>query len=222
MLAQLRILLYELDVFSELLFSLLELLQQGVLMLKKTIRMFVLAFIACAATSAFAAVDYRVEEQPWVLSQAERLEHRGTLKQKPNGYLYLEVSNEFISRILPLLDAPGKLVPPRHYTSKKGIGAHVSVMYENEQIEHEIWTIDELGQEFDFEILDLRTVKLNKDNKAKKLWLLAVSAPKLEQLRERYGLASKLKGHDFHITICTQVPGAVAVTQEKERTRDAA
>ncbi len=41
----------------------------------------------------------------------------------------------------------------------------------------------------------------------KKLWLLAVAAPDLEKLRESYGLSSKLKNHDFHITIGTQVPG---------------
>ena len=109
----------------------------------------------------------------------------------------------------------GKIVPPRHYTSKKGIGAHISVMYENEQILNEIWEIKELGQEFTFTVMELRTVKLNKDNKVKKLWLLAVDCPELEKLRESYGLPSKLKGHDFHITIGTQVPGKPQIKLEK-------
>jgi len=51
----------------------------------------------------------------------------------------------------------------------------------------------------------LRTVKLTNNNKLRKLWLLAVQAPELERLRESYGLANKLKSHDFHITIGTQV-----------------
>lgn len=72
---------------------------------------------------------------------------------------------------------------------------------------NEIWEIKELGQEFTFTVIELRTVKLNKDNKIKKLWLLAVDAPELEKLRESYGLSPRLKGHDFHITIGTQVPG---------------
>lgn len=160
-----------------------------------------------AVFSVSAAVDYQVEDQSRVIEKALQFEHKGVLKQKDNGYLYLEVSKDFIAQILPLIEAPGKLVPPRHFKSKKGIGAHISVMYENEQIENEIWEIKELGQEFSFSIIELRTVKLNKDNKMKKLWLLAVYSPELEQLRERYGLLSKLKGHDFHITICTQVPG---------------
>jgi hypothetical protein len=155
----------------------------------------------------FAAQDYQIENQPQVIEKVVQISQKGILKQKDNGYLYVEVSKDFIAEALPLIDAPGKIVAPRHYTSKKGIGAHISVMYENEQILNEIWEIRELGQEFTFTIMELRTVKLNKNNKMKKLWLLAVAAPELEKLRESYGLSSKLKNHDFHITIGTQVPG---------------
>lgn len=178
-------------------------------MLKSFIQKFVLiAVLANASISpVFAGVDYQVENQPQVYEKVVQLEQKGILKQKDNGYLYVEVPNDFISEALPLIDAQGKIVPPRHYTSKKGIGAHISVMYENEQILNEIWEMKELGQEFTFTVMELRTVKLNKDNKMKKLWLLAVAAPELEKLRESYGLSSKLKNHDFHITIGTQVPG---------------
>lgn len=178
-------------------------------MIKSVIRSFFTAAILAAVfvTSAASAGDYQIEFQPKVLEKAEMIEHRGILKQKDNGYLYVEVSNDFIGELLPLIDVPGRIVPPRHYLSKKGIGAHISVMYENEQIEHEIWEIKELGQEYTFAVMQLRTVKLNKDNKMKKLWLIAVDAPELEKLRMSYGLSPKLKGHDFHITIGTQVPG---------------
>lgn len=155
---------------------------------------------------AFAA-DYQVENQPQVIETVIQIQQKGILKQKDNGYLYLEVSKDFIAEALPLLEVPGKIVPPRHYTSKKGIGAHISVIYENEQIGNEIWEIKELGQEYTFTVMELRTVKINKDNKVKKLWLIAVTAPELEKLRESYGLSPKLKNHDFHITIGTQVPG---------------
>lgn len=163
----------------------------------------------------FSAVDYQVENQPHVIEQVVQYEQKGILKQKDNGYLYVEVSKDFIAATLPIMDVPGKIVPPRHYTSKKGIGAHISVMYENELILNEIWEIKELGKEFTFNVIELRTVKLNKDNKIKKLWLLAVSAPELEKLRESYGLPSKLKNHDFHITIGTQVPGKAQQKQEE-------
>lgn len=165
-----------------------------------------LSLLLILTSFAFAADDFHIEDQPQIIEKALQFEQRGVLKQKDNGYLYLEVSKDFIAEILPLVDAPGKIVPPHHYTSKKGIGAHISVMYENELILNEIWEIQELGQEFPFSVMQLRTVKLNKDNKLKKLWLIAVAAPELERLRENYGLSSKLKNHDFHITIGTQVP----------------
>lgn len=171
-------------------------------------KFFVIVILTTSLVSqAFAKDDYQVENQPQVIEKVVQFEQTGILKQKDNGYLYVEVSRDFIAEALPLIDAQGKIVPPKHYTSKKGIGAHISVMYEDEQILNEIWEIKELGQEFTFNVMELRTVKLYKDNKMKKLWLLAVYAPELEKLRESYGLSSRLKDHDFHITIGTQVPG---------------
>lgn len=186
-------------------------------MLKSFIQKFFVIVVLTTSlfSPAFAAEDYQIENQPQVIETVVQIQQKGILKQKDNGYLYVEVSKDFIAEALPLIDAPGKIVPPRHYTSKKGIGAHISVMYENEQILNEIWEIKELGQEFTFTVMELRTVKLNKDNKMKKLWLLAVSAPELEKLRESYGLSSKLKNHDFHITIGTQVPGKPQVKAEE-------
>ncbi len=199
-------------------------------MLKSFIqKLFVLVVLTTPFVSpGFAAVDYQVEKQPQVIETVVQFKQKGILKQKDNGYLYVEVSKDFIAEVLPLINAQGKIVPPRHYTSKKGIGAHISVMYENEQILNEIWEIKELGQEFTFTVMELRTVKLNKNNKVKKLWLLAVAAPELEKLRESYGLSSRLKDHDFHITIGTQVPGKTQmkvdemILEESEESEEAA
>lgn len=185
-------------------------------MLKGFIRHIALLAVSAAALHSplIAATDYQVEDQPQVIECAIQLEHQGILKQKDNGYLYVEVSKDFIAQILPLIQVTGKIVPPRHYTSKKGIGAHISVMYENERIEKEIWQIGEIGQTFTFQVKELRTVKLTKDGKMRKLWLLAVEAPALERLRISYGLAPLLKGHNFHITIGTQMPGTVKMSEK--------
>jgi hypothetical protein len=180
------------------------------LSMKSIIRKFtsILVLTLCLFSVAIAG-DYHVEPQTHIVEKALQCEQKGVLKQKDNGYLYLEVSKDFIAETLPLIELVGKIVPPRHYTSKKGIGAHISIMYENERIEHEIWEIPEIGQEFSFNVMELRTVKISRDNKMKKLWLLAVDAPELERLRESYGLSSLLKGHNFHITIGTQMPKTV-------------
>lgn len=154
------------------------------------------------------AGDWVLEDQAYVVDEARGICAAGILKQKDNGYLYVQVDNRFVTEILPLIQVEGKIVPPVHVTSKKGIGAHISVMYENERINNEIWTINEIGNEFSFQVLELRTVKIIKEGKAKKLWLLAVSCPELSVLRESYGLKPLLKGHDFHITLGYQIPGS--------------
>ena len=104
-------------------------------MLRSFIQKFLAIVILTTSLSlpAFAAEDYQIENQHQVIETVVQIQQKGILKQKDNGYLYLEVSKDFIAEALPLIDAPGKIVPPRHYTSKKGIGAHISVMYENEQ-----------------------------------------------------------------------------------------
>lgn len=179
-------------------------------MLNFAVRKFfgVFAFASAFIMGHLAAGDYQVEFQPAVIEKAASIECTGVLKQKKSGYVYLEVSNDFIGELLPLVAAPGKMVPPHHYTNNTGIGAHISVMYEDELIHNEIWEIAELGQQFTFTVEDLRTVKCSKEGKTQKFWILVVDAPQLEQLRIGYGLSSKLKGHDFHITIGTQVPGS--------------
>lgn len=180
-------------------------------MLMPVIRKFFIAVIVATTliSPVFAANNYHVEDQPQVIEQVILLEQRGILKQKENGYIYIEVVDDFIELSVPLIEAPGEIVYPHEYTTKKGIGAHISVMYENE-LDEDIREIKELGQEFTFTIIDIRTVKLGKDNTAKKLWLIALSAPELEILRESYGLSSLLNGHDFHITIGTEVELAEA------------
>jgi hypothetical protein len=183
-------------------------------MLKRFIQK--ICVISLIISSALLASDYRIEDQPQVIEKVIQYEQTGILKQKPNGFLYLEVSSDYIADALQLIEVPGKLIPARHYTSKKGIGAHISVMYEDEQTLNEIWEIKELGQQYTFQILELRTVRIRKDNQVKKLWLIAVSSPELEALRMSYGLSPLLKSHDFHITVGTQVAEKTVLFEEEQ------
>jgi hypothetical protein len=171
-----------------------------------------LAFTLSIFTGLHAADDFIIEETPVAIEIAAALPHSGELKQKDNGYVYVDVSNDFINLLFPIIEQhikeehpDAKVVPPP-FLSKKGIGAHISVMYETDIVKNDIWNIPELGKEYTFTIREIRSVKIL-GQKPKKLWLLAVDAPDLETLRESYGLSSKLKGHDFHITIAYQKPG---------------
>ena len=117
-------------------------------MLKCFIQKSFIGFIL--ATLAFSPLlanpDYLIEDQPLVIEKCIQFEQKGILKQTKNGYLYLDISNDFIGEVLPLIEVQGKIIPPSYYKSKKGIGAHISVMHKDEQILNEIWEIKELGQ----------------------------------------------------------------------------
>lgn len=148
-----------------------------------------------------AKEDHRVEDQPVAIEKAKALLGYGTLKQKENGFVYLDVSNEFIKEILPLLDHEGELRPPP--MASRSVGAHISVFYEKENI-----VPGELGSDFSFDVKEIRSFTLNTRDGLKKLWVMAVHSPELENLRKAYGCTPKLNGHDFHISLAKQMPTA--------------
>lgn len=121
------------------------------------------------------------------------------MKLKGNGFVYLDVSNQFIDDIWQQLPLQGEFAPVS--TKPKKMGAHISVIHEDEMIGKEIWNLTEAGEWFAFEVKELRYVDRKTANGQKRLWLLAADSPALERLRTHYGLKPKLQGHDFHITI---------------------
>lgn len=168
-----------------------------------------LSLFILALSPLSAKVDYRVEDQPIAFEEAVILSSEGILKQKENGFVYLDVSNDLINSVVPLLDYPGLLRP--RPTASRSMGAHISVFDEKEKISPE-----ELGASFSFFVEEIRSFTLHTKEGLKKLWVIAVSSPELESLREKYGCSPKLKGYDFHITLGKQMPAAQEGWQELE------
>lgn len=159
-------------------------------------------FSLLITTSLSGKEDFRVESQPLAIKEAAVLSHEGILKRKENGFVYLDVSNDYIKSVVPLLEHPGELrVPP---TAARSVGAHISVFYEKEEVIPE-----ELNSTFSFEIKEIRSFTNHTRDGLKKHWVIAVSSPELEALRTKYGCAPKLNGHDFHMTLGKQMPSAV-------------
>ena len=97
-------------------------------MLKSFIQKFLLAVVLTVSLfSPICAVDdFQVECQPQIIERVVQFQQRGILKQKDNGYLYLEVSGGFIAEVLlASFEAPGKIVPPATIQVKK-VSAHTS------------------------------------------------------------------------------------------------
>lgn len=158
-------------------------------------------FLMILLSSLAAKEDYTIENQPSVIVEACNLSDQGLLTQKPNGFVYLNVSNEFITALAPLLEIPGELKSPP--TAARSVGAHISVFDESENI-----VPLELGHSFSFQVKEVRSLVIHTRDGLKKLWIIAVDSPELEALRQNYGCTPKLKGHDFHITLGKQMPVA--------------
>ncbi len=152
-------------------------------------------------TSLMAKDDFIIESQPALIEEAFCLSNQGILTKKLNGFIYLDVSNAFITSLAPLLEMPGELKSPP--TAARSVGAHISVFHETENIAPQ-----ELGQAFSFQVKEVRSVVVHTRDGLKKLWMIAVDSPELESLRQSYGCPPKLQGHDFHITIGKQMPTA--------------
>ena len=162
---------------------------------------FLSALFLITISTINAKDDFRIESQPLVEEILQALPTSGVLKQKENGFIYLDVSNDFITKVVPLIDHEG-IIRPRP-TASRSIGAHISVFHESEEV-----IPDELEMTFNFYIKEVRSFIMHSRDGLKKLWVIAVESEELQKLREKYGLKPLLKGYDFHITIGKQMPSA--------------
>ena len=143
--------------------------------------------------------DFVTVEHAALLEMAKRVDAIGQLHLKGNGFVYLDVDNQYINALAGQLPLQGEFDTVS--TKPKKMGAHLSVIHEDEMIGREIWHLAEAGERFTFEVKELRYVDRKTAHGESRLWLLAVDAPALQRLRMQYGLKPKLKGHDFHITL---------------------
>ncbi len=127
-----------------------------------------------------------------------QLPRSGNLVLTDHNYLFLTVDDNYIHQIFPLLKIPDLKKPDYfdHYTQY--MGAHISVIYPEEQVE--ITDIDQ-GRIIAFEVIGLFSAKI----KPKEYFVLKVNSPELIAMRHQYGLPDKLKLRgcdlDLHITV---------------------
>ncbi|GAB5411344.1 MAG: hypothetical protein ChlgKO_04580 [Chlamydiales bacterium] len=124
----------------------------------------------------------------------EHLRQTGILKNT-NGFVYLDINDNYIFDLVPLIQETGFKSPP--YFGKEGlVGAHISVIFPDELNDIEI---DECGEEFSFRLMNCIAIAPEQYKGLIKFYLLIVEAPELNSLREKYGLEKS--EHNFHITI---------------------
>lgn len=133
---------------------------------------------------------------PKILETAATLSTVGQLGIINNNYLYLKVDDAFIHQLYPLLQVAQVNKPD--YFGAGGIGAHISVIYPEE---NKIINLPELKQEHEFTVKHVATALI----RDKLYYAVLVEAPTLLAIRKQFQLPELLsfKGHDicFHITI---------------------
>lgn len=144
-----------------------------------------------------------------VLSHVEtQLSRQGTLKQA-GRFVYVDLDDGYIHQLIQLVSEKGFEKPPYFEPSEKGaaigshvigVGAHISVIYPDE-IGEDI-AIEEVGETVSFRPVQchiVRPPRLGWSGVADEAYVLVIDAPRIRQIREKYGL--RPEGHKLHITI---------------------
>jgi len=124
----------------------------------------------------------------------------GKLRQAKNGFTYLDIPDNVISGLYALIDEDGVEKPPYDLKKYNSIGAHVSVIHEEDVKENDL-EIEEIGQEFSFELGEFKSANPEGWDEVKRVYFVQIHSEELEKLRQSYGLSKKMNGHEFHITI---------------------
>lgn len=131
------------------------------------------------------------------LHKAKTLVAEGVLQQREN-YCYLKIDDDYIHVIYPLLKAYGAIDKPDYFNSPDDVGAHISVIYPEENIK---LLQSKVGQKHGFTISGLIKAQYG----LKEYYAFSVTSPSLAAFRQANFLAPKptFKGHSivFHITI---------------------
>jgi len=129
---------------------------------------------------------------------------KGTLKKSKKGFIYLSLSNNIVHGLYTLIDEDDIEKPPYFDNNDFSVGAHISVMNEDEF--KEAIDIKELGQEFSFKLDKFYSTQPDGWKDMDRVWFVSIIAPELERLRQKYGLSKSYKGdgHKFHFTIAVR------------------
>ncbi|CAN5258890.1 hypothetical protein BH10PSE19_BH10PSE19_20820 [soil metagenome] len=159
------------------------------LYIKKSLRFVSVLVLGLLLSSGVYAAKIKVLDNPTLIKAAEALPQQGVLRQDANGYVYLVVSPDYISKLFPLLSMP--------QVSKNDAlsGAHISIFYPKEAQRRKIGALPEVGKTFNFKITGLSRIDVkrcvNEDDGNRTWYVLTVESPELTALRERFGYSAK-------------------------------
>ena len=141
-------------------------------------------------------IAFRPIENSILINLALKLPKQGKVFKTENNLAYLKIHNDFIYELQPLLNDKEIIKPT--YFDKDGIGAHISIIYPEE---NEVLQENDIGGIHNFNITGLFAAALDE----KEYFALGVDAPSLLLLRKNYHLQEMLFIKNilvpFHVTI---------------------
>jgi hypothetical protein len=129
---------------------------------------------------------------------------KGVLRKNKQGLVYLDVDNRFISMMLPYLRANNLVRPPYFNLFDAPDGAHVPVISAREAGFQYLEEIEQLGQEFSFEIEGLYSMEPVSWPEVEQVWFFKLRSTELEDFRQRLFLPAHPGGHAFHIAVAVK------------------
>lgn len=128
----------------------------------------------------------------------QNLQKTGILKISKNRLLYLDIDDNYVHLLFPLLDNIKANIKKPNYFGKGLAGAHISVIYPEEE---RVIRKEDLEREHPFQLKEMAMVIIG----LKKYYVMMIDSPSLNQIRANYSLPATLnfKGYavGFHITI---------------------
>jgi len=132
---------------------------------------------------------------------------KGTLRQNNLGLVFLDIDNRFTSTLLPYLKSRGLISPPYfnflNYHEPKGV--HIPVIPPREIAFQYLTEIEELGEEFAFEIEGLYSMEPTSWPGVEQVWFFKIQSPELEKFRRSHFLTATPGGHSFHVAVAIKV-----------------
>lgn len=137
---------------------------------------------------------------PKIIHAAEHLPSQGNTQITKNNLFYLNIDDDYIHQLFPLLN--DERIKKPDYFGEKSAGAHITIIYpeENKKIH-----VDDLQHKYSFFAKDIVAAEIGQ----KTYYVLLIESASLLRLRKKYNLPELLsfKGYSigFHITIGVKI-----------------
>lgn len=136
-----------------------------------------------------------IEEYCPYMGFVKNLKFFGTLKQKKDKTVYLEIENDFLINLVS-----SSLKNPQIEKFKDLI---INVISTEEYEDKEVFKIDkcDLNQKYQFQIKGLYSINIQDEEYTDKIWFLEIESKELEEFRYKYHLFPKINGYNFSIVL---------------------